>query len=208
MKVGYIKNIHNEPSPNKVLSSMETAGAEKIIVEVCPNEDYQRMLLDSIQNMAAKDILAIQTLDDLGDNIVDIINVVEKLEEKDIGIQVLDIESYDTNDSCLQHIFRKNLLLILAWLEDKERNEIRKRQAKGMENIRALKARKGSGRPKKYSKYAKDPEDREVYFSVVNMLASDVPIKRIADTLNVSRNTIYTIREELKKEQSSEDSES
>lgn len=205
MKVGYIKNLHHEPFPNKLIDNMKIAGVQKTIVEVCPSEDYQKMLLESIEAMASEDVLVIQTLDDLGDNIVDVINVVEKLEEKNIGIQVLDIHSLDLNNNDLQHIFRKNLLLFLIWLEDKERNEIRKRQAKGIENIRALKARKGSGRPKKYSKYAKDPEDREVYFTVIDMLTNDVPIKRIADTLNVSRGTIYTIKEEMEEQQDKDD---
>lgn len=207
MKVGYIKNLHHEPFPNKLLDNMKRAGVQKTIVEVCPNEDYQKMLLESIEAMTSEDVLVIQTLDDLGDNIVDVINVVEKLEEKNVGVQVLDVKSLDMMNNEIQHIFRKNLLLILVWLEDKERNEIRKREAKGIENIRALKARKGSGRPKKYSKFAKDPEDRDVYFSIIDMLKNDIPIKRISDALNISRNTIYTIKEELEEKQRNEDKE-
>jgi len=180
---------------------MEQEGADKIIIEVSTNhEDYQKMLIESIQNMKEKDILLIKAFDDLGESVVDIINIVKKLDEKDIGLQVLDNpNTYDVNDWNVQTILRKQLLFILNWVEGKERNDIRMRQAKGIERFKALKEKKGTGRPKKYSQYAKDPNDREIYYAVVDMLENNVAIKRIAETLNISRNTIYTIKEELQK---------
>lgn len=180
---------------------MEKEGAAKIIIEIASNhEDYQKMLTESIENMDGKDILLIKEFDDLGESIDDIINIVQKLDEKDIGLQVLDNPNqYDINDWNVQTILRKHLLYILNWVEDKERYDIRRRQAKGIETIKALKEQKGSGRPKKYSKYAKDPGDREIYYAVVDMLENDVAIKRISETLKISRNTIYTIKQEIEK---------
>ncbi|WMX58509.1 helix-turn-helix domain-containing protein [Peribacillus sp. R9-11] len=201
MKIGYMKNMENDTSSTAKFERMKQEGVEKIIVELSTNKDnYQKMLLESIETMSEKDILVINSLDDLGENIDDIINVVKKLEEKDIGISVFNAHLdrlSDENDWDLQRLLRKQLLLVLVWVEVKEKNEIRRRQAKGMETIKALKDQKGSGRPKKYSKNAKDPEDRNVYYNVIQMLKNDVPIKRISDTLNISRNTIYTIREEF-----------
>lgn len=205
MKVGYIKNINNDPSSKGLIQWMEKEGAEKIIIEVANNRDrenYQKMLLESIQNMKEKDILVIYSFDDLGESVMDVINIVEKLDERDIGIQVLDSKTplFDENNWQMQTIIRKQLLFVLNWIEDKEKNDIKKRQSIGIEKIKALKAKTGSGRPKKYSKYAKDPEDRKIYYSVVEMLENDIPIKRISETLKISRNTIYTIKKEMEKD--------
>lgn len=201
MKIGYIKDIKTDSSPNTLLSKMMEEGVDKIIIEVSKkHENYQEMLLKSIQDMEKRDVLVINTLDDLGENIVDIISIVKKLDEKDIGIKVLDIpedpiaKEYDWQ---LKQLIRKQLLILLEWLKDKEQKDIRKRQVRVIENMKALKDQKGSGRPKKYSEYAKDPEDREIYFSVVTMLENNVPIKKISDSLNISRNTIYSIKEDM-----------
>lgn len=198
MRIGYIKSMEYDTTVN--LERMKKVGVEKIIVELSTNKDnYQKMLLESIESMEEKDILVIISLDDLGESIVDIINVVQKLVEKDLGISVINahVDQDIVDDWNLQRLLLKQLLLVLVWVEDKEKNEIKKRQAKGMETIKALKESKGSGRPKKYSKYAKDPEDRDIYFNVIQMLKNDVPIKRISDSLKISRNTIYTIKEEF-----------
>ncbi|WP_260288374.1 recombinase family protein [Peribacillus aracenensis] len=200
MRIGYIKSMEYDTTSTVNLEIMKKVGVEKIIVELSTNKDnYQKMLLESIESMEEKDILVINSLDDLGESIVDIINVVQKLDEKDLGISVINahVDQDIVDDWNLQRLLLKQLLLVLVWVEDKEKNEIKKRQAKGMETIKALKDSKGSGRPKKYSKYAKDPEDRDIYFNVIQMLKNDVPIKRISDSLKISRNTIYTIKEEF-----------
>lgn len=204
LKIGYIKDGKNDNS--HLIKEMKEQGVNKIIVEVNIDQDqYQTMLLESINSMMENDILVVNTLDDLGDGLEDIINVVKKLDEKNIGIQVLNlnmdsIEGKDfknnENNFKLQRLIRKFLLSVLTWIENKEKIEIRKRQVKGMETIKALKEKR-SGRPKKYSKYAKDPEDREIYFKVVDLLKHGVAIKRISEELNISRNTIYTIRDEF-----------
>ncbi|MFB7304571.1 helix-turn-helix domain-containing protein [Heyndrickxia sporothermodurans] len=208
MKVGYVKNLQNNTTPMEIIEGMKKEGVEKIIVELSSDQDsYQKMLFESIETMVSKDILVINALDDLGESLLDIISVVEKLDEKDIGIRLLSSlnSNIDFNikefmdDWDIQRLLRKQLLLVLIWVENKEKNDIRKRQIKGMETMKALKNQKGSGRPKKYSKYAKDPEDRKIYHDTIHMLDNEIPIKRIAETLNISRNTIYTIRDEYLK---------
>ncbi|MBT2606713.1 recombinase family protein [Bacillus sp. ISL-53] len=199
MRIGYIKNWRHVNKSTEKFEKMEKIGVEKIIVELDPNKDnYQKMLLESIESMMEKDILIIDSLDDLGESIEDIINVVRKLDDNGLAIHVINsnMDQSFVDDWELQRLLIKQLLLVLLWVEDKEKNEIKKRQAKGMEVIKALKDSKGSGRPKKYSKFAKDPEDREIYFNVIQMLRHDVPITKISESLKISRNTIYTIKEE------------
>lgn len=184
------------------LASMKNEGVEKIIMEMSNDSDnYQRMLLESIDSMEEQDILVISTFDDLGINIDDIINVIEKLEQKDIGIHVLDAPKdlmIYARDWPMKRALRKQLLTILLWLKDKELDNIQKRESKAIEMIRSIKGRKkGSGRPRKYSKDARDPHARQIYYDAIMMLKNNIPITTIANKLNITRNTVYTIQEDL-----------
>lgn len=205
MKIGYLKNISDITSTNEIISNMEKEDVEKIIVEVINNkENCQYMLLSIIETMTSNDILVIQSLDALiGETLADIINIIKKLDEKQIDIQVLEksFSSLEKNDSSNYTILRKQLLIILQWLDqwlkNKEKDYLKKRKLDSEKLISSSLLEKGSGRPKKYSNYAKNPKDREVYLNVIDMLKNDIPIKRISEKLKISRNTIYKIKDEM-----------
>lgn len=180
MKIGYIKDITNDSSP--LINKMKKKGVSKIILS-----------LDNVQDISQKDILVVRSLDDLGDTLTDIINVLQELYNNGNRIEVLE---HLDNTIKIKEWDIKQLLVVLMWVRIKETNEILRRQSEGMNIIKALKDQKRPGRPKKYSKDAKNKEDRDIYFHVKYMLDNKVPIKRISDTLNITRNTIYTIRDE------------
>lgn len=201
MKIGYIRAISNGSISNDLISKLEHAGVEKIILGLGTNtkKDYDT-LLESIDSMNDNDVLVINTLDDLGDSISDIINILKIINKKDIYLQIIEslFNSEDLSDFRTNKLLRRNMLEILIWVENKEQRDIQRRQREAIQLIKSTKKMQGSGRPKKYSQDAKNPEDREVYFNVINMLNNDIPIKRISEILNISRNTIYVIKEEMK----------
>ncbi|WP_025731514.1 helix-turn-helix domain-containing protein [Heyndrickxia ginsengihumi] len=201
MKIGYILDRGTDNS--NLIKKMKVQGVNKIIVDInLDQEQYQTMLLESVNSMMENDVLVINTLDDLGASLEDIINVIKKLDEKNIGIQVLNLNTdsigfeNSKNNHQSQRMIGKFLLSLLIWLENKRKREIKKQEVKEVDTIKALKEKSGAGRPKKYSKYAKDMKDREIYFSVIDLLKHGVAIKRISEELNISRNTIYKIRGE------------
>ncbi|WP_437834433.1 recombinase family protein (plasmid) [Niallia taxi] len=207
-KIGYIKNFMDELSPkDEILKKMKSEGVQRIIMDLDETANPLELLLNNIETMDSKDILVVENLDELGESLKDIIEIIEKLDEKNIGILILaedvqELSSAAKKDWFMQTMLRKQLLLTLKWVYEKELNDIRKRETVGMQYIKALKEKRTSGRPKKYHRYAEDPEDRRIYLNVVKMLDNNVSITRISEAVNISRNTVYVIRDELNEERS------
>lgn len=51
------------------------------------------------------------------------------------------------------------------------------------------------GRPVFYSPNAKDPQKRLVYYRVIEMLEKGVSISKIAQEVNITRQTVYRIKD-------------
>ncbi|MFP7474469.1 helix-turn-helix domain-containing protein [Niallia taxi] len=207
-KIGYIKNFMDELTPkDEILKKMKIEGVQRIIMDLDETASPLELLLNNIDSMESKDILVVENLDEIGESLKDIIQIIEKLNDKDIGILILDeavedLASAAKKDWTIQTMLRKQLLLTLKWVYEKELNDIRKRETVGMQYIKSLKEKRTSGRPKKYHRYAEDPEDRRIYLNVVKMLDNNVSITRISEAVNISRNTVYVIRDELNEERS------
>ncbi|MGG4037833.1 hypothetical protein [Heyndrickxia ginsengihumi] len=76
MKIGYILDRGNDNS--NLIKKMKIQGVNKIIVDLNLDQDqYQTMLLESFNSMMENDILVINTLDDLGDSLEDMVAIKE-----------------------------------------------------------------------------------------------------------------------------------
>ncbi|HHY6472100.1 TPA: helix-turn-helix domain-containing protein, partial [Enterococcus faecium] len=84
---------------------------------------------------------------------------------------------------------------ILAMIAEQERTESKRRQAQGIKIAKANGVYKG--RPKLYSANAKDPQRRLVYKNIVEDLENGVAISKISKEYNVTRQTVYRIKNEL-----------
>lgn len=208
MRIGYIKNNQSNSAPgNEEIEKIKNANVERIIVEIfyeqdsnsknketrVENENFESALLSCIDDIKEDDTLIVLDLNELGDSLDDIVDILKLIDKKGAEIEILDHYFKNIN------INKKQLISTLEWVENKERKDIIKRQAKGLLVAKAKKM-KGPGRRKKYSPYAENSKDREIYFTVIDMLKEDVPIKRIADLLNISRKTVYSIKDEINKE--------
>ncbi|MGL9881527.1 resolvase [Enterococcus sp. AZ166] len=80
-------------------------------------------------------------------------------------------------------------------IAEQERSESKRRQAQGIKIAKANGVYKG--RPKLYSVDTKDPQRRLVYKSIVEDLKKGVAISKIAKEYNVTRQTVYRIKNEL-----------
>lgn len=195
LRVGYIKGMSTE-TISEEFKELEKYKVDKIITALSTNSSND---IKEVTNTLQKgDVLFVQYLEYLGPTLNDIIDTLYYLEKKDVGIFVAEIQpqQLDITDTSVQKLLRTQLISILKWVTNREKREIRNRQALGME---AARNKRGQGRPKKYSPYAENKEDREAYFTVVTLLENEIPIKRISEITGLSRNTIYTIVNDLKK---------
>lgn len=203
LKIGYIKKVDQDKSSSDMIHKMESLGVDKIILEVNTQENStQSTLMETISEMTAEDLLIINELDELGNSFADCIERLKQLEAKDIGIIILD-DNYDHKTVSIENFefyrfLRSQMINILTWAEKKEKDDINQRELEAISELKlANSAKRGRGRPKKYAKDAEDPEDRKTYHQVIAMLQEDYPVTQISDTLDISRNTIYSIKEEI-----------
>jgi DNA invertase Pin-like site-specific DNA recombinase len=132
------------------------------------------VLEEIMQNIREDDVLVIWKLDRRGRNLAHLIHLTNKLIEKKVGLISLN-DPIDTSSAQGRMIFG-----IFATLAEFERELIRERTHAGLKSARA-RGRKG-GRPKGMSASA----TAEVLYK-----NETIPVKTIADQLDISKTTLY-----------------
>lgn len=199
MKVGYARVSTTDQNLDRQIEALEQAGAEKIFQEKMSGKSMtERLELQkALQFLREKDTLIVESLDRLGRNYDDIVQTVQKLDQKEVGLIVLNLPilNQEMGDPNLQKLIRNMIVQLLSWTAQNEREEIKRKQRQGIE----IAKRKGhyKGRPVKYSAEAKDPRDRMIYHVIVNKLKQEEPIKKIAEETGVTRDTVYRIKNEI-----------
>lgn len=201
MKIGYARYINDNQS-SKLVNNMEKVEVDKIVFQISSCSNYQRKLKDFLKTLERRDVLVVDSLDILGESIKDIIDNLNLLNENEIGLQILKlqpdvIEDTELKDIRIQELLKRYLIHALELVDNKLKNDIRNRQSKGANIAKERSKKKKKGRPKKYSEDAEDPYDREIYYTVISMLKEDTPISDIASDLDLSRTTIYRIKDEM-----------
>ncbi|MFW3480855.1 recombinase family protein [Aerococcus urinaeequi] len=199
MKVGYARVSTTDQNLDRQIEALEQAGAEKIFQEKMSGKSMtERLELQkALQFLREKDTLIVESLDRLGRNYDDIVQTVQKLDQKEVGLIVLNLPilNQEMGDPNLQKLIRNMIVQLLSWTAQNEREEIKRKQRQGIE----IAKRKGhyKGRPVKYSAEAKNPRDRMIYHVIVNKLKQEEPIKKIAEETGVTRDTVYRIKNEI-----------
>lgn len=199
MKIGYARVYSTDQNLERQMEALERAGAEKIFREkVSGKSKTERLeLKKALQFLREKDTLIVESLDRLGRNYDDIVQMVQQLDQKETGLIVLNLPilNQELGDPNLQKLIRNMIVQLLSWTAQNEREENKRKQRQGIE----LAKRKGhyKGRPVKYSAEAKDPRDRMTYHVIMNKLKQEEPIKKIAEDTGVTRDTVYRIKRDL-----------
>lgn len=199
MKVGYARVSSTDQNLDRQIEELKKVGVEKLFQEKMSGKNMTERveLQNAFHFLRDKDTLVIESLERLGRDYDEIIYMVQQLDQKEIGIIVLNmpILNQDIGDPQLQKLIRNMIIQVLSWAAQNEREESKRKQRQGIE----IAKRKGhyKGRPVKYSADAKNPKDRMTYHVIVNKLKQEEPIKKIADDTGVTRDTIYRIKRDL-----------
>lgn len=199
MKIGYARVSSTDQNLDRQIEALKRAGVEKLFQEKMSGKNMtsREELQKALQFLREKDVLVIESLERLGRNYDEIIYMVQQLDQKDIGLIVLNmpILNQDLGDPQLQKLIRNMIVQVLSWAAQNERDESKRKQRQGIE----IAKRKGhyKGRPVKYSAEAKNPRDRMTYHVIMNKLKLEEPIKKIAEETGVTRDTVYRIKNEV-----------
>lgn len=180
MKIGYARVSTREQNLDMQVIALENAGCEKIYEEKVNGVKVDRPILNNVINqLRPNDVLVIWKLDRLGRSLKNLIELVQQLLEKNIGLCSLN-DPIDTASPQGRLIFN-----IFASLAEFERDVIRERTQAGLSAARA-RGRLG-GRPRGLSKTAEATAcAAETLYKEKTLSVNDICKK-----LSISKSTLY-----------------
>jgi len=177
MLIGYARVSTQDQKPRLQLDALKGAGCERIFEEKTSGAQRERPALkEAIAFLREGDTLVVWKLDRLARSLRQLIDTIETLEARGIGLRSLT-ENIDTTTSGGRLVFH-----IFGALAEFERSIIRERTVAGLASAR-VRGRLG-GRPR-----AMTPEDVAV---AKTLLANrEISVKEIARRQGVSVSTLY-----------------
>jgi DNA invertase Pin-like site-specific DNA recombinase len=177
MLVGYARVSTQDQNPALQLDALKAAGCEKLFVEKASGAQRDRPeLLAAMDYLRAGDSLVVWKLDRLARSLKQLIETVELLESRSIGLRSLT-EAIDTTTAGGKLVFH-----VFGALAEFERSIIRERTKAGLEAARA-RGKKG-GRPP--ALVAKDLAAAKAMLS-----DPDITMEEVAKRLKVAPSTLY-----------------
>ena len=180
MKIGYVRVSTKEQSFDLQVDALQQAGCDKLYREVVSGARTERPGLDQVvDRLRAGDVLVIWKLDRLGRSLKHLVELVNTLRERGIGLQSLN-DPIDTTTPQGRLSFN-----LFASLAEFERDLIRERTQAGLSAARA-RGRNG-GRPKGLSAQA------EATACAAETLYRErqLSVRQIAARLGIAKSTLY-----------------
>ncbi|MCP4304395.1 MAG: recombinase family protein, partial [bacterium] len=172
MNIGYARVSTQDQNPDLQRDALEVAGCEKIFEEMASGAMRERpQLTAALDYMREGDTLVVWKLDRLARSLKQLIETVEALEAKGIGLRSLT-ENIDTTTSGGKLIFH-----IFGALAEFERSIIRGRTVAGLDAARA-RGRVG-GRPRALS-------DDDIIAAHAMLADASITTREVASRLGVS----------------------
>lgn len=177
MKIGYCRVSTQDQNLELQLDELKKAGCEKIFQDVASGSKDERSGLLEAMNFAREgDCVVVWKLDRLSRSLRHLIDTVNQLKERKVGLKVLtqNLDTTTPSGTLVFHIF--------ASLSEFERELIRERTIAGLQAARA-RGRVG-GRKKAL-------DEKRVQIAKSLYADGKTSISQICETLQVSRATIY-----------------
>jgi len=183
MRVGYARVSSADQNLSRQLDSLREAHVEKIYEEKQSGKDTSRPVLKEVLSFVREgDTLIIHSFDRLARSTIDLLNIVEELRKKGVGLISIK-EAIDTTGAS-----GKLILTIFAGLAEFERATIRERQREGIAS--AKKRGKHLGRPK-----AAKPNNWEQVITRWN--AKEITATAAMKELRLTKATFYRLVKKL-----------
>jgi DNA invertase Pin-like site-specific DNA recombinase len=181
MKAGYARLSTKDQTVDLQVDALKKAGCTKVYTEVMSGAYAERPVLSNLlENLRTGDVLVIWKLDRLGRSLKHLIEVVNELMTRKIGLKSLN-DPIDTTTPQGRLIFN-----LFASLAEFERDVIRERTHAGLSAARA-RGRKG-GRPKGVPSNAESTACAAETLYREGKLSS----QEIAGKLQISKSTLYS----------------
>lgn len=199
-KIGYGRVSTQDQNLDRQIETLHKYGVkddyifkEKVSGANMENRPELKKMLNFIRK---GDVLVVAALDRLGRNANDLSKIMQILREKGVALQTPELPDFsDIPDVNIRNMMTELLTTVFKWQAQAEREKIKERQKQGIEIAKKKGVYKGG--TIKYGPNAKDPKNRLVWETVVNMLKSTNPtysISEIARKAGISRQQVYNIK--------------
>ncbi|RED44138.1 recombinase family protein [Aestuariispira insulae] len=177
MLIGYARVSTEEQNLDMQIRDLQKAGCERIFSETISGGYAYKPEFEKALNIAREgDVLVVWKQDRLGRRTRDLIEISERLSKLGVNLRSLN-DDIDTTTPIGRFYFH-----VMASLAQFELDNLRHRTNKGLE---AAKARGVSlGRPKSIT-------DQQWEMAKILLLKEEKPVPVVAETFDVSRDTIY-----------------
>lgn len=175
-RIGYIRVSTDVQNVDRQLEGIDI---DRKFIDVASGKNKDRPAFqEMIRYIREGDLLIVHSLDRLGRNMVDILNIVESFIEKGIGIQfVKDNMSFSKQPTAVE----KLILQTMASFAEFERNILKERQREGIEIAKAKGLYKGRRRALKLDQVIELNKKVEM----------GIPKARVAREFGISVVTLY-----------------
>lgn len=200
MIIGYARVSSKEQNLSRQVEDLKKFGCEKVFEEKHSGKNFSdRAIYNKLRSkLRFGDVLVVHDLSRFGRNKTEIKNEWQWLTDNEIDIVVLNMPILDTRKykelEGVGQLISDIVLSLLSWMVDEERERIKTAQREGIEI--AKKQGKYSGRKLKYHSGATG-KDKIIYDKIVQDLKNHKSVMDIHLETNLSRNTIYRIKNSL-----------
>lgn len=201
MKVGYARVSTKNQDLNRQIEELTKYGCEKIFKEKVSGKSRQDRpeFTKAMMFLRENDELVIESLERLSRRYSDIKEIVQQLKDMKVKLTITSLpmlsESFD--NPLLDNFVKDLIIQILAMIGQQEREEMIRKTKQGVAKAKAEGRMKG--RPQLYSPNSKDKQKRVIYQNVVNLLEQGESISHIAKINDISRPTVYKIKNQHSK---------
>jgi DNA invertase Pin-like site-specific DNA recombinase len=176
MIIGYARVSTQDQNPDYQVDALEKSGCEQIFQEKMTGKLRERPELSQcLRMLRTGDTLIVWKLDRLARSLKDLVEIVQDLNDREIGFKSLT-EAIDTTNSGGRLVFH-----IFGALAEFEHSLIRERTIAGLEAARA-RGRKGGRKPKM--------SDADIRKASAMLSDPDITKKEVAKHFDVSRTTL------------------
>lgn len=179
--VGYARVSTHDQNIRSQVKCLQEHGVDKkrIFTDTISGSKAERPGLDAcLQSLQRGDVLVVWRLDRLGRSIRHLVDLVDTLQQKGVGLRSLSDGIIDTTSASGRLIFG-----IFSVLAEFERELIRERTMAGLKAARA-RGRRGGRRPLA-------PDDPKVFVACQLYANKNLPISKICQQLSISKPTLY-----------------
>lgn len=185
--LGYARVSTPDQDVTGQVTRLKDAGAIRVFEDVVSGKQFDRPGLNTLLDQARPgDSLAITRLDRLGRSLKELLEIVDTLKTRDVGLISLE-ERIDTTSAAGELIFH-----VFGAIAHFERRLISERTKDGIEAARA------QGRPP-----GRPPIDPETVLALRNLIAAGMTAGQAARQLGIARSTAYRLARDTPREHTS-----